>query len=229
MRNRCAFRTIRCTRPVFRGLVIGREADGLKSRTRLSDRVGLWGFVVAFGSLAVFAGSVHAAPLIETAYVSSEDVQPGGPAYAYRIGVFEITNEQYVQFLNDALENLDNERGAHLYFDSDSGNVYIHTAVTGAVGDEGAGTLIFDSENNLDVFFDEVESQYEITSERESHPVTGVSWYGAVKFCNWLTIDFGLGIDDRAYLESPGPDLAGWRPVTSVDDTTWATRMHTMT
>jgi formylglycine-generating enzyme required for sulfatase activity len=43
-----------------------------------------------------------------------------------------------------------------------------------------------------------------------NHPITGVSWYGAVKYCNWLTIVEGYGEDQRAYAEGTVPTQ--WRP-----------------
>ena len=43
------------------------------------------------------------------------------------------------------------------------------------------------------------------------HPVTGMSWCGALKYCNWLTLDSGRGEDERCYTE--GSHSSSWRPV----------------
>jgi hypothetical protein len=64
---------------------------------------------------------------------------------------------------------------------------------------------------------------YTVTAGLEDRPVTGVSWYGAVKYCNWLTIDSGLSPSDRAYTESPSSNLAGWHPVT-IAEADWSSR-----
>jgi hypothetical protein len=43
--------------------------------------------------------------------------------------------------------------------------------------------------------------------------VAGVSWFGAVKFCNWLTVVTGRGEAERCYQEGPMP--GDWKPVTA--------------
>ncbi len=150
------------------------------------------------------------------------DVYSGGPVADYRISRFEVRNDQFVPFLNDALANLDNERGYFLYFDLDGGDVYIHSAQTGTTGTNGSGTLIFDASADPFVSYDNSLGEYVLEPDGEDHngeghPVAGVSWYGAVKFCNWLTIATGLAPDERAYSEAPSSNLEGWHPVTTTD------------
>jgi formylglycine-generating enzyme required for sulfatase activity len=55
------------------------------------------------------------------------------------------------------------------------------------------------------------------------HPVTGVSWYGALKYCNWLTIDQGMLPTQRCYTEDADTNAAGWHPVT-ISTADWLTR-----
>lgn len=75
--------------------------------------------------------------------VLGADAQTGGPVYDFRISRYEIRNDQFIEFLNDAILNLDNERGQYMYFDVDSGNVYIVDVSTmGTVGTDGSGTLL---------------------------------------------------------------------------------------
>jgi hypothetical protein len=45
------------------------------------------------------------------------------------------------------------------------------------------------------------------------HPVTGVSWFGAVKFCNWLTLEGGRSLAARCYRE--GTNALDWTPITA--------------
>ncbi len=59
----------------------------------------------------------------QTVTVPASDAQPGGPAYDYEVAVTEVTNAQYMAFLNDAEfhneeqnPGLGNERGANLKF-----------------------------------------------------------------------------------------------------------------
>ena len=148
--------------------------------------------------------------------------QPGGPQYDYRIGVYEITNAQFTAFLNNALANLENERGQYLYHDTDSGNVYIHSAQTGTTGTSGTGTLIFNAAANGRITFS--GSEYVLSdSAFANHPVTGVSWYGALKFCNWLTLDQGFGPLQRCYGEDTSASLSTWRPLT-ITPANWSAR-----
>jgi hypothetical protein len=54
------------------------------------------------------------------------------------------------------------------------------------------------------------------------HPATGVSWYGAVKYCNWLTIDQGMLASERCYTEDTAANPQGWHPATiSAADWLW--------
>ena len=135
---------------------------------------------------------------------------------------FEITNGDFVEFLNDALANCANARGQYLYHDTDDHRVYINPGgVDGQVGTDGSGTLVFDGTAGGAIAYDQSESRYASVDGLEDHPVVGVSWYGAVKFCNWLTVAGGLGSGQRAYTE--GNDPGDWHPVV-IDATSWGVR-----
>lgn len=71
----------------------------------------------------------------------------------FRIGKYEITNQQYADFLN-ANDTLSVER----YID---------------LQDETCRIVLEDS-------------TYKVQNDYVNHPVTEVSWYGAVAFCKWL-------------------------------------------
>lgn len=147
-----------------------------------------------------------------------------GPAYSFRISTFEITNEQFAAFLNDAEANQGNARGANLRFDS-SGDV----GLTGGY----AKDAFYDVSDNYDsrqgganpiIRYNPsapVGSRYSVAPGYEDFPVGGVGWLGAVKFCNWLTLDAGLGEDARCYTE--GPLESDWYPVV-IDKISWSGR-----
>ncbi|HUU83051.1 MAG TPA: SUMF1/EgtB/PvdO family nonheme iron enzyme [Phycisphaerae bacterium] len=151
------------------------------------------------------------------------DTQSGGPDYDFRIGVYEVTNAQFATFLNSALTNPADPRGAYLYHDTDSGDVYVHTDVAGTTGTGGSGPLVFDASVGGAITYQQVGQQYVVAVGMDGLPVVGVSWYGAVKYCNWLSLDSGLPESQRAYTEAPAYSLSGWHPVT-VLEANWAVR-----
>ncbi len=140
--------------------------------------------------------------------------QPGGPGYEYFMGRYEVTNAEFVRFLNDAEVNRDNLRGAHMYFDR-RGNVWMSPE---EVQHEQELFTVWDSRIEYDLSRP-VGARYLVSSRRpqtglryDDHPVTGVSWYGALKYCNWLTLESGRGADERCYTEGTRPEE--WHPVT---------------
>ncbi|RME40444.1 MAG: hypothetical protein D6788_03280 [Planctomycetota bacterium] len=149
--------------------------------------------------------------------IDADARQPGGPAYDYLLGTFPVTNAEFVAFLNDALAHPDDERGAYLFFDTTTGAVYLNTIERGEQGpDPGSRSVrVFDPAVAGQIAFD--GGAYGVVTtpvDFTSHPVTGVSWYGAAKFCNWLTLDQGMRPTDRCYAESGDTTPEGWHPVT---------------
>ncbi|MCH8150146.1 MAG: SUMF1/EgtB/PvdO family nonheme iron enzyme, partial [Planctomycetes bacterium] len=163
------------------------------------------------------------AAIVEMAIVSAGDVQPDGPMYSFRIARHETTNEAFVDFLNNALLSLANDRGRFLYFDLDTGDVYVNTEQTGETGpgDGGRTLRVFNSFVNRRITFDSLENEYAVEPEFERHPVTGVSWFGALKYCNWLTLKDGLGASQRAYAE--GSHAGDWHAVSISTCDWWGT------
>ena len=140
-----------------------------------------------------------------------------GPGYAFRMGRYEITVSQFVAFLNNAEAH---PSGPHMVFQSG-----------GDVGISG-GQLdgMFDLSDNNNASFNNgityssaavVGMRYGFNASRGNHPIVGVGWLGAVKFCNWLTIDQGLAVVERCYTE--GSSMADWHPVT-ISGANWALR-----
>ncbi len=158
---------------------------------------------------------------MEFAFVPAGDVQPGGPSYDFRIGVTEVTNAQFALFLNDALAHPNDERGQYLYHQVSTGSVYINNSVNGESGSAPLVTLAFDAAASGRITFD--GQAYVVAPGFEAHPVVGVSWYGALKYCNWLSLWSGFSISERCYVEATASQLGQWRPVT-ISAADWAVR-----
>jgi len=74
-----------------------------------------WGAVLGMVALPLLSATSPAQdPVNDLAFVPGIDAQPGGPTYDYRVGRFEVRNDSFATFLNDALANLGNERGQYL-------------------------------------------------------------------------------------------------------------------
>lgn len=139
--------------------------------------------------------------------------QFGGPTHDFYMGKYEVTEIEYLTFLNDAQANPSNERGANMYFDA-NGDIYMDTNKTST-------ELLFDISNSKLIYNVNLapSSRYSCFPDRTNHPITGVSWYGAVKYCNWLTIHSGRGIAERCFTEGAAP--TNWHPA-NVTYSQWA-------
>lgn len=147
-----------------------------------------------------------------------------GPHYAYSVARTEITNQEYADFLNSAeLDGGATGLGSFLLFAADG-------TVTLPSGDlvfqpQGAGAT---DSHVVYAPFAPVGTRYTVEVAQkadprsyERHPINHVSWLGAVKFCNWLTLNQGLPASERCYTEGPNP--GDWHPVT-ISTADWATR-----
>jgi sulfatase modifying factor 1 len=113
----------------------------------------------------------------------------GGVPYAYNIGTYDVTLNQYTAFLNAVAK-------------SDSNNLYnpsmatdLHSAGISRSGGSGNYT-------------------YSIIGSGQ-RPVTYVSWYDAARFCNWLTNGQGSGGTETGVYTLTGPtSISGTLPAT---------------
>ncbi len=93
----------------------------------------------------------------------------GAVSYAYSIGTYDVTNAQYVDFLN--------AKGA-----TNSNGIFSSTmATTGTYG------------SNITQSGVRGSFTYSVNSTYASMPVVGVTWFDAARFCNWLGNGQGSG------------------------------------
>ncbi len=175
--------------------------------------------LIAIAGLAVLAAP-DAATAVDPQMVTipANDVQPGGPTYDYEVSIHEVTHSEFAEFLNDAefhneVQNpgFGDERGSNMVFRPppiEQGDVGL------IVGDSSDVDALFDISRSLLTYNGllPVGQRYGVVAGKEDHPVTGPGWMGAVKFCNWLTIDQGSGLAERCYGE--GHSEFDWFPIT---------------
>lgn len=163
--------------------------------------------------------------------------QPGGPSYRFYMSKFETTHDQFLRFLNnaqahtnklhtytndvpahtnDAPAHASDPKGANMYFDK-IGNVWMNPEMR--VGRDELFTitdshLIYDPNAPVGFRYD-----HQRTSNGEAafakHPITGTSWFGSVKYCNWLTLISGRSEAELCYHE--GTNVTDWAPITATN------------
>lgn len=144
--------------------------------------------------------------------------QPSGPSYDFYMARFLVSNEDFAQFLTDAKLNQGNERGANMHFGT-SGNVFMDSSESSSEKLFSIDNLDFYGWNNVQPGIVYTNGRYVAVSSYRNHPVIGVSWFGAIKYCNWKTINDGRGSSQRCYSE--GTSAADWHPVT-LSNAQWA-------
>lgn len=99
---------------------------------------------------------------------------------AFEIGKYEITNTQFVQFLNDAQArgDLDLSIGGEVIFALKG--PFRSIPYTDFNGDRDLGGAVF-----INSFVTESETEYEVVPGFENHPVLRMTWYGAAAFCQF--------------------------------------------
>ena len=132
---------------------------------------------------------------------------------AFEIGKFEVTNEEYVEFLKDVL--------------SKSTITVTENGVKG--NDDKYYYYFYYSEKTINYN----DGNFIISDTYKNHPVVMVNWYGAVAYCNWLSERKGL---EKCYDSTYNVDLtkngyrlpieAEWEKAARGDDSANSTSGH---
>jgi formylglycine-generating enzyme required for sulfatase activity len=92
---------------------------------------------------------------------------------SFYISRYEITNQQYCDYLNSAIsENLIEVRSAIVYADPDGTNPY-------------CDTNSYDADSAIEYSGDTFSVKIKDTIDMSDHPMIEVSWFGAVAYCNY--------------------------------------------
>ena len=149
-------------------------------------------FVVAlFWAEHAFAFNMPIVPIGNPGNLPDATTGFGAVASSYWIGKYEVTNSQYVEFLNGV--DLSGSNPLRLYntnmtSDSQGGVTYSSVAPSG--------------------------EKYKVKAGRDQNPAAFVSWYDAIRFVNWLNNGQANGnTEDGAY------ELDGDTPIPSNADT----------
>ena len=94
---------------------------------------------------------------------------------SFHIAVFVTTNQQYLDFLNDALQKGLIEVRNNIVYPIGGSDIYCYTHQYGYYYSIGFDGKVFS-----------------IVDFRAKHPIVGVMWYGATAYCNWLSSINGL-------------------------------------
>jgi len=101
----------------------------------------------------------------------------GAVAYNYSIDKYDVTNSQYVEFLNAKDPNGTNSLGLYSSNMGDSSTASLFT---------GHGGIAFTPSNPAG-------TKYSVIASNANHPVTWVTWYDTLRFANWLNNGQGNG------------------------------------
>ena len=93
----------------------------------------------------------------------------------FYIGAYEITNQQYCDFLNDAIVQEQIVVDAGYVSSSRTGRLLCDTYQS-----DGYSRIHFDGD------------AFGVAVDKENHPVVGIRWFGAISYCNWLSRQCGL-------------------------------------
>jgi len=93
----------------------------------------------------------------------------------FYIGVYEITNQEYCDFLNDAIEQAQIAVDDGYVIDSQKAELLCDTYQS-----DGYSRIHYDGHD------------FSVAADKANHPVVGIRWFGAISYCNWLSLKHGL-------------------------------------
>lgn len=131
----------------------------------ISRRFALWCAFLLFGAGPIRAVTIETVPVGNPGNLPLNGVEggPGAVEYEYRIGKYEVTNAQYVEFLNSV----------------DPAGLNTLRLYSSSMSTDVLGGIVFSSIA--------INGQkYEVKSDRGRNPVVFVSYYDALRFTNWL-------------------------------------------
>lgn len=132
-------------------------------------------------------------------YIGGEKGMTMSIDYDYQIMKHEITNEQYLFFLNQAYSAGDLKVLYGQVFGYYEGDEFYPE------GDEYIYVFTKEFEDYFSIKFE--NSKFTIDSSLLNHPVANVSWYGAHAFCNY----FNFVLPSNEEWEKAAVGMSGWR------------------
>ena len=119
----------------------------------------------------------------------------------FRVSKYEVTNQLYLDFLRAAIDSvavIGEGGGSHMEppkIEFRSGNIYYRDQIPPA---DTTDWIYLELNQNLTrIFYDIQSDDFRVTSGYENHPVTGMTWRGAVGYC----IFYGLRLPTEAEWE----------------------------
>jgi len=169
-------------------------------------------------SMLLLAFAIHARGQDQVVLVPAGSfVQGDGVAYCgederqvtltrdFHLGIHEVTNQQYLEALQWAYDNGYVTATSSAVFDNLDGSAELLVYL----GSDDYSEIRFDEEIGFWLRQANYALQYAYPEGYApiDHPVKMVSWFGAARYCDWLSMQEGL---PRAYEQEPDPPAGGW-------------------
>ena len=109
----------------------------------------------------------------------------------YYMDKFDITVQQYCDFLNSAMAQGQITIGGGAYYVSGAprDSISVNGGLVYLKGGKDYFFLTLQAYNHSTISWD--GQKFSVLDNRQNHPATSVSWFGAAAYCNWLSIKDG--------------------------------------